>query len=153
MGKVVSASRAGMIRLMQDRPNQTELLETISDFFDDELLPNLDGPLRYRALVAANLVRILARESRSGVQSLHGAHKQLSVLLGDSVDEQLAPEDTTSKTHALAAELARRLDDHDESLDLTQAWRVLMDITRAKLAIARPGYDRWDSSTEQPQDG
>ncbi len=135
---------------MQDRPNQSELLETITDFFDDELLPNLDGPLRYRALVAANLVKILARESRSGVQSLHDAHKQLSDLLGESTVEQPPPEDVASKTHALAAELARRLDARDESLSQTQTWQVLMDITLAKLAIVRPGYEQWDSSREQP---
>lgn len=138
---------------MQDRPDQSELLETITNFFEDELLPNLDGPLRYRALVAANLVKILARESRSGSQSLQNAHKQLSDLLGESVEDHLAPVDTASKTHALAAELAQRLDARDDSLDHTQTWQVLMDITRAKLAIVRPGYDGWDSSTEQPQDG
>ena len=110
----MSSTRAGMIRLMQDRPNQSELLETITDFFDDELLPNLDGPLRYRALVAANLVKILARESRSGVQSLYDARKQLSDLLGESTVEQPPSEDVASKTHALAAELARRLDADQE---------------------------------------
>ena len=112
---------------MQYRPDQSELLEAFTAFFEDELLPTLDGPLHYRALVAANLVGILARESRSGVQSLHDARR--------------------------AAELARRLDARDESLDQTQTWQVLMEITRAKLAIVRPGYDRWGSSTEQPQDG
>ncbi len=137
---------------MQDRPDQSELLETLTDFFDDELLPNLDGALRYRALVAANLVRILARESRSGAQSLQDAHKQLSDLLSESIEAQPASEDTASKTHALAAELARRLDARDASLDQVQTWQVLMDITRAKLAIVRPGYESWDSSTEQPQD-
>jgi len=141
-----------MITCMQDRPDQSELLQTIADFFSDELLPNLDGALRYRALVAANLVNILARESHSGAQSLQEAHRQLADLLGKSAEEQQAPDDTASKTHALAAELARRLDEGDESLDQAQTWQVLMDITRAKLAIARPGYDQWDSSTEQPQD-
>lgn len=138
---------------MQDRPDQSELLETLTAFFEDELLPNLDGALGYRALVAANLVKILARESRSGVQSQHDAHLHLADLLGEPVEEQQAPEESTSMTHALAAELARRLDARDESLDQAQTWQVLMDITRAKLAIVRPGYDSWDSSTEQPQDG
>lgn len=138
---------------MQDRPDQSELLDTIADFFDDELLPSLDGPLRYRALVAANLVKILARESRSGVQSLHNAHSQLAGLLGEPAVPLNAAEDIAAQTHALAGELARRLDARDETLDRAQTWQVLMDITRAKLAIARPGYDRWDASTEQPQDG
>ena len=48
---------------MQDRPTAAELLATIGDYLEGEVLPNVNGTLRYHTLVAANLVKMLQRES------------------------------------------------------------------------------------------
>ena len=51
---------------MLDRPNASELLETIAELLGDEVLPATSGLLQHKVRVAANLCRILDREARLG---------------------------------------------------------------------------------------
>ena len=130
---------------MQDRPTSAELLATLGEYLEEELMPALDGPLAYRTRVAANLVRILERENALGPASLRRERELLSQLLG--VD----PPRSDSLTDDVL-ELNRQVVDAIDAgrIDHTQAWPALMEIARAKLAIIRPGYDAWDSAVELP---
>lgn len=48
---------------MQDRPTALELLQAIRDLLERDILPSLaDRRLRYQALIAINVLRILERE-------------------------------------------------------------------------------------------
>ena len=131
---------------MQDRPTSTELLATLAEFLDAELMPALDGPLAYRARVAANLLHILQREDALGAGALQRECAALRELLGP---EGNAP---TGPLADQALELNRRLAAAIDAgrIEHARAWPVLMDIARAKLAIIRPGYDSWDAAGELP---
>jgi len=48
---------------MQDRPSREELLQGIVRFLESDLVPVLEEPLRFHTRVAANLLRIVAREN------------------------------------------------------------------------------------------
>lgn len=123
---------------MQDRPNANEILATVAAFLEDELMPALDGPLGYRTRVAANLLRILERESTLGGPALVRERELLCALVGADTDDVVAL--NARLTESIAAGRVA----HD------RAWPVLMELARAKLAIARPGYDDYDARSELP---
>jgi len=130
---------------MQDRPTAAELLGTVADFLEAELMPTLDGPLAYRTRVAANLVRILQRETVLGPAALAKERDLLCGLLGIDV-ATLAPGRLTDQVeHANRLLVAAIKSGH---LDHAPAWDALMQITHAKIAIIRPGYDAWDAQGE-----
>ncbi len=130
---------------MQDRPTAEELLATLGTYLEDELMPALDGPLAYRTRVAANLVRILERETALGPASLRRERNLLCGLLGaDIAPTDSLEADVLELNGRVATAIAAGRIDH------AHAWPVLMEIARAKLAIIRPGYDAWDSAVELP---
>jgi hypothetical protein len=47
---------------MQDRPNIDELLEAVSGFLHDDVMPSTTGRLNFHARVAGNVVQMLRRE-------------------------------------------------------------------------------------------
>lgn len=132
---------------MQDRPTQEELLATVAEYLEEELIPALDGPLAYRSRVAANLVRILQREQALSGASLHREYVLLCGLL------EIEPERRVPDAPADAVlELNRRVVAAIDAGAIThaRAWPVLMELAHAKLAIIRPGYDAWDAAAELP---
>lgn len=135
---------------MQDRPTDVELLATIGDWLEEELLPELEGGLRYRGLVALNLVRILGRERQFATAQLLAERDRLCGVLGVRVQE-LAPGTLADQVAELEQQLAERLaaDDVDDAF-LDATWHVLMASTRDKLAVVRPGYDAHPPETEAP---
>jgi len=68
---------------MNDRPAAGELLEAVARFLSQDLLPTLDGHLGYQTRVAANVVRIVAREIESEERHLSGEWQRLVDLLGE----------------------------------------------------------------------
>jgi hypothetical protein len=68
---------------MQDRPAADELTEAVSQFLLEELAPALGDPrLRFRTLIAANLMAIVTRELRAGDAPLRAEWRALAELLG-----------------------------------------------------------------------
>jgi len=123
---------------VQDRPSAAELLVAIATSLETELMPALAGGLEYRARVALNLVRILERELRLGPAALAREVELLEALVGAS-----------GGVVELNARLASRLRAGDGDRDFEQrAHAALLEIARAKLAIARPGYERYDASVD-----
>ena len=132
---------------MQDRPTAHELLDTVARFLEDELMPTLDGPAGYRTRVAANLVRILEREEALGDAQLRRERELLCGLLGVDV-ASLPTASVRDQVLDLNARVAGAI--ATGRIDHARAWQPLMEITQAKLAIIRPGYDGYDARGELP---
>ena len=134
---------------MQDRPDARELLATLGDFLEGELMPALDGPLKYRTRVALNLCRILEREERLGNSYLLRERERLSRLLGLGA-EDLLPGSLRDQVEDLNQQLVTRLGADTLPAGFEAgAWEALMATTREKLAIVRPGYDSYDGAEER----
>lgn len=125
---------------MQDRPTASELLGTIADLLENEVLAAMRGGLQHQVRVAGNLCRILEREARLGAAAEAREVERLAEALG----EPTAGRDALALTQALAA----RLDAGGDAALEKRAWRALVEIVRGKLAIAKPGHDAWDFRAE-----
>lgn len=130
---------------MQDRPTAVEILATIGDYLQQDVLPIVDGGLRYKTLVAANLLALLQRELEAGDAPQQREAADLALLMdgpGSSAD--------SSDVTALHRRLQTRLMS-DEPLDLTflrDARDALERGVLDKLAVNKPGYDRYDQAVE-----
>jgi len=69
---------------VNDRPTAGELLEAVERFLEEQAVPALEGPARFHARVAANVVRIVARELEREESHLAREWDGLAVLLGDT---------------------------------------------------------------------
>ena len=71
---------------MNDRPSATELLAAVERFLEETAVPALEGPAKYHARVAANVVRIVARELATEAAHLTREWDGLAALLGAGAD-------------------------------------------------------------------
>ena len=139
---------------MQDRPTAVELLATIGEFLDQDILPEVSGGLRYRTLVALNLVSVLARELQAGDVPARREHQEMLALLGGPEPAGTsAPQDGTALQQSLLQlndELQRRLMAPvlPDRAFLLDARHALERAVRDKLAINKPGYERYDMAAE-----
>jgi hypothetical protein len=121
---------------VQQPPTAAELLATVAEVLEREVVPALSGPTQHHARVAASLVGIVERELRLGPDAAAREHAAIDRLLG--------PADTATLAER-RADLADRLRAgfaDDDAVD-AQVWDALMDAVRADLAIAKPGHDGW----------
>lgn len=123
---------------MQDRPTAPELLDAVREFIATELLPTVgDARLRFRTLVAANLLEMLRRELALEPALLRAEWERLTAMLGDAGppptnEHELAT--TVAAQHTALCTLIRE----DHAPDGTFA--ALTHSVRAKLEIANPRY-------------
>jgi hypothetical protein len=124
---------------MHDRPDAAELLDAIATLLEREVMPAVGGGgLEYRVRVAVNLARILERETRLGPAALARERELLEALVGPGAD-----------LLELNARLVARLRSGDVELEFERrALAALAEVARGKLAIARPGYERYDASVD-----
>ncbi|OGP87086.1 MAG: hypothetical protein A2Y95_00150 [Deltaproteobacteria bacterium RBG_13_65_10] len=130
---------------MQDRPTAHELLDAVRRFLEDEVVPHAEGQRAFLARVAANAVRIVAREMALEDEHLVREWEGLDALLGP----QPIPEAREARRLALArrsAVLCERI--HAGEAD-TDPWRsqVLAHVQktlRDKLAVSEPGWIKDD---------
>jgi len=119
---------------VQYRPTASELLITIADLLDDEVLAAVPPHLQHKVRVAGNLCRILDREWRLSPAATAKEQSLWAELLGHDGD-----------VLALRTELAARLRSGEVDADLERrAWAAIVDVTRDDLAIAKPGHDTWE---------
>lgn len=125
---------------MQDRPTAVELLDAVRHFLESDVVPALEGPKKFHARVAANVMRILAREWELEEAQMRAEWESLAVLLGEAASR---PEERA----ALRAELGRlderlceriRGGDADAGPWRTAVLRHLRLVVRHKLEIASP---------------
>ena len=114
---------------MQDRPTAVELLEAVREFLGQDVMPAVEGRVRFHTPVAVNALGMLEREVRLGPELAAAERARLAALLGHDAD--LA---------ALTAELAGGIRDgslDDRRDDVVAAVR---DSVRAKLLVSNPDY-------------
>ena len=128
---------------MNDRPTAAELLAAVERFLEESAVPALEGPAKYHARVAANVVRIVARELATA--DVHRAREWegLAGLLG-AVPEP-GPRDALDATiRARNEELVRRIRAGEADAG---SWReaLLAHLSRVvadKLDVAQPPRPR-----------
>jgi hypothetical protein len=114
---------------MQDRPTAAELLEAIREFLEQDVMPAVEGRVRFHSRVAVNALGMLERELRLGPDLDAAERARLGALLGHDAD--LA---------TLTTELAGRIRDgslDDRRDDVVTAVR---ESVRAKLLVSNPRY-------------
>lgn len=126
---------------MQDRPSAIELLKAVERFLDEEIVPNTQGTRQFHARVAANVMRILAREWEREEAQLEAEWAGLDELLG--------PEPRPSSREALRAAIGRRTAELCERIRAGEADegpfrdRVVAHVrqmVRDKLLVNNPGW-------------
>jgi hypothetical protein len=123
---------------VQDRPTAPELLDAVREFIATELLPTVtDHRLRFRTLVAANLLDMLGRELALEPDQLVAEHARLAALLDErepapSAQQALAA--AVTNLHATLCRLIRAGREPEACFDTVLAG------VRAKLEIANPRY-------------
>jgi len=130
---------------MQDRPTARELLEAVRLFLEDDVVPALDGPARFHARVAANVLAIVGRELEDEEPALVAEWTRLATLLeraSDAPPERLVAlrAAVAEMTDALCARIQRG--DADAS-PFREAVRAAVAASVAeKLAVANPRMAR-----------
>lgn len=123
---------------MQDRPTAPELLDAVREFISTELLPALgDARLRFRALVAANLLDMLRRELALEPALLRVEWQRLAQLLGVPGPP---PSDSTALAAAVAAQRATVRNLIRDGRAPAGIFAAVTDGVRAKLEVANPRY-------------
>jgi len=124
---------------MNDRPTAAELLAAVERFLEESAVPALDGPAKYHARVAANVVRIVARELATEDEHAAREWNGLADLLGAAPK----PAERAALAGAIRArndELVRRIRAGDAD---TGPWREtliahLSRVVADKLDVAQP---------------
>jgi hypothetical protein len=123
---------------VQDRPTAPELLDAVREFIATELLPAVgDARLRFRTLVAANLLDMLRRELALEPALLRAEWERLTALLGDA---DLSPANERELAAAVAAQHAILCTLIREDRAPNDTFTALTHSVRAKLEIANPRY-------------
>ncbi len=125
---------------MNDRPTATELLRAVERFLERDVVPNVDGPRRFHARVAANVVAIVAREIETEEVQLGGEWERLSELLGERRLRPDRREELRDQIRVRTQELVRRIRAGEAD---GGPWReaVVSHLRRTvadKLEVARP---------------
>jgi Domain of unknown function (DUF6285) len=125
---------------VNDRPTGSELLRAVERFLEQEVVPSLDGPRRYHARIAANLVAMVAREIETEEMQLGSEWERLGALLGLREERPAAREAlrgaVRERTRALAERIRRG--DADRGPWRGELIAHLRRTVSEKLAVSRP---------------
>lgn len=125
---------------MNDRPTSVDLLRTVERFLEEEVVGKLQGPARFHARVAANVVAIVAREIET--EDAHGAAEweRLGRLLGESGEVPATREAREAGLRARNEALVERI--RAGEADGGPFARAVLDHLRAtvdeKMDVSRP---------------
>lgn len=127
---------------MQDRPTCAELLAAVRQFIETDVIPRLEGPERFHARVAANVLAIVQRELATADMLLRAEHERLAALLGSAGpaphERQALQERVREDTERLCQRIAAGEADSGQ-------WRLAVlahvrQTVREKLEVANPRY-------------
>lgn len=126
----------------QDSPAATDLLDVVALFLEHEVIPSTEGGVRFRARVAANTLRIVAREIQRGERHLRDEVNILTELLGQAQCPAATLEDLSNQALALNRELCERIRAGNADADpvRTRVVHAMRKLVESKLAIANPAY-------------
>ena len=125
---------------MQDRPTVDELLEAVSGFLRDDVMPNTTGRINFHARVAGNVLEMVRRELRHNEEHLQREWTGLNSLL--------ASEQAPAGLDALRARLLERNRELAERIrqgfadDAAQRAKLLAHLRMTihdKLVVSNPG--------------
>lgn len=118
--------------MAQYQPDAPTLLAAVADLLD-QMTDDVDSVNRHQIRVAAHLVRLIKRELEQGTET---EAEELVALRGLVDDRSMGIEQATARVCEL-------LGSDGSGVFAQRAWPVLVEITRADLAIAKPGYTQW----------
>lgn len=123
---------------MQDKPSAAELLDALAAFLREEVAPRLEGGVRFKALVGANVATIVAREIRLGPEQDRVQLARLGALLGNDA-AAIADADVAETVRGWSWELCRRIDagEADAGPWRDQVLEHLRAVVAEKLAVDR----------------
>jgi Domain of unknown function (DUF6285) len=126
---------------MQDRPTYSELLEAVEHFLEADVMPSLDGPKKFHARVAANVLSIVRRELQNQPAQLHTEWQRLDGLLG-AQPVPVEREELVERLRARTTELCERIRRGDADAG---SWRqaVMQHVRETvtdKLRVANPKF-------------
>jgi hypothetical protein len=124
---------------MQDKPTSIELLEALAVFLREEVAPKLEGGLRFKAIVGANVAGIVAREIALGPAQDRAQLARLAALFGEDV-ARVAPDEAAEQVRAWSFDLCRRIDagEADEGSWREEVLAHLKACVEEKLAVDNP---------------
>ena len=108
---------------MHGNPTSAELVESVREWIERDVLTQVDGRLKFHSRVAINVLAMVERELAMGEEQ-QVAHEERLTTLGVADDAEFA--------HSI------RNGDLDDRLDEVRA--VLRADVDAKLAVANPKY-------------
>jgi hypothetical protein len=125
---------------VNDRPTGPELLRAVERFLEQEVVPRLEGPRRYHARVAANLVAMVAREIETEEAHLQSEWERLGSLLGLREQRPAQRDELRDAVRERTRALADRIQRGDADRG---AWReeLIAHLRRTvadKLAVSKP---------------
>ena len=134
---------------MQDPPNLDEMLCSVAEFLKAEIAPELPDPrLKFRALVAANVLQVCRRELQLEPEILRAELERLTRILrsdfdaGDSAGSEPSGSSSPSIEQCVAEQnstLAQRLREGSiEAKPGSTVWSHLRQTTVDKLRVANP---------------
>ena len=128
---------------MQDRPAEIELVEAVAQFLEDEVIPVItDSRLRFRLLIAINVLGIVKRELAAGEAPLKLEWQQLVSLLSRSAEE---PPLSVSALRVALQQLNQELSTRIRTGEADEAWgeavfEHVYQTVNEKLKITNPRY-------------
>lgn len=128
---------------MHDRPDVAELLEAVREFLANEVAPAMsDQRLKFRALIAANVLSVAERQVLAGDDDHDRALEQVSALLDE---RQAAPSDHVKEQPPLDAQLRAlcasiRAGERDDPTHWQATFDFALWHVRSKLRISNPRY-------------
>jgi hypothetical protein len=127
---------------MQDRPTYAELLEAVQHFLETDAVPALEGPKKFHARVAANVLAIVRRELESEDAQLRAEWERLRELLGLAGGPPTDRAELRRQVRQQTAELCERIRSGDADAG---PWRsaVMAHVRQTvldKLRVANPKY-------------
>ncbi len=129
----------------RNRPTTAELIEAVTEFLATEVDPEVTAPdVKFRLRVARNVLDIVARECRTGLEHDRREEIALQELLG----QEFLGKKTSDLSHLNEA-LCERLRRGDFDNRLEEALPVLTDITMDKLSIDNPRFSTFKDLKQQ----
>ena len=126
---------------MQDRPTMHELLEAVTHFLDEEVVPNLTGSRQFYSRVAANVLRTVMRELDAEETQLAAEWERLNGLLSQE-PQPLIRVELKRAIRRRTEELCQRIrhGDADAGLYREQVLAHVRELVREKLLVSNPGW-------------
>lgn len=135
---------------MQDRPTHVELLDAVRAFLAADLAPAVtDRGLRFRVLIAANLLDVVTAELGAADGHFEAEVERLGALMPDVVDDQVLERSTAAGRRQILEVYERALVERiragsgDPSED-PALWAHVRQTLVEKLSVVNPRFDTGD---------